>query len=108
MHTESRNGTAVSKRCTHRALLCPFQEQPVGDGVSLTGSLCPSAEMSGGKDTHGNQVRYENQVTAIQVPEEDFTVMIEMDYQERCAAADDPASITRRTSGDSGHGNQPP
>ncbi len=43
------------------------------------------------------KVRYENQVTTIQVPEEDFTVMIEMDYQERCAAADDPASITRRT-----------
>ena len=43
------------------------------------------------------KVRYENQVTTIQVPEDDFTVMIEMDYQERCAAADDPASITRRT-----------
>ena len=27
------------------------------------------------------KVRYENQVTTIQVPEDDFTVMIEMDYQ---------------------------
>lgn len=30
------------------------------------------------------KVRYENQVTTIQVPEDDFTVMIEMDYQECC------------------------
>ena len=43
------------------------------------------------------KIRYENQVTTIQVPEDDFTVMIEMDYQERCATAEAPSFVERRT-----------
>ena len=43
------------------------------------------------------RIRYENQVTTIQVPEDEFTVMVETDYQERRAAAEDPSSVERRT-----------
>ena len=43
------------------------------------------------------KVRYENQVTTIQVPEEDFTVMIQLDYEKQLAEADDPSTVQRRT-----------
>ena len=43
------------------------------------------------------KIRYDNQTLTLDVPEEDFTVMIEMDYRERCAAAEDPSSVKRRT-----------
>lgn len=43
------------------------------------------------------QVRYENTVTALEVPEEDFTLMIDVDYQTRLATAEDKETVTRRT-----------
>ena len=43
------------------------------------------------------RVRYEDQVTTIDVPDEDFTVMVQLDYQERLAGADDPSSVTPRS-----------
>ena len=43
------------------------------------------------------KIRYDNQTTTLDVPEEDFTVMVQMDYEDRCAKADDPASVQRRT-----------
>ena len=43
------------------------------------------------------RIRYETQITTIDVPEEDFTVMVQMDYEDRCAKAEDPASVQRRT-----------
>ena len=43
------------------------------------------------------RIRYENQVTTIDVPEEDFTLMIQLDYEKQLADADDPASVQRRS-----------
>ena len=43
------------------------------------------------------RVRYEDQVTTIDIPDEDFTVMVQLDYQDRLAGADDPSSITPRS-----------
>ena len=43
------------------------------------------------------RVRYDNQLTYIDVPEEDFTLMIQADYDERRAAAVDPSSIRPRS-----------
>ena len=43
------------------------------------------------------RVRYDNQITCIDVPEEDFTLMIQADYDERRAAEVDPSSIRPRT-----------
>ncbi len=43
------------------------------------------------------RIRFDNQITSFDVPEEDFSLMIQADYDERCAAADDPSSISPRT-----------
>ena len=43
------------------------------------------------------RVRYDNQITCIDVPEEEFTLMIQADYDERRAAADDPSTIKPRS-----------
>ena len=43
------------------------------------------------------KIRYENQNMTIDVPEEDFTVMIQLDYEKQLAEANDPASVKRRT-----------
>ena len=43
------------------------------------------------------RIRYENQITTIDVPEEDFTVMIQLDYEKQLAEADDPSTVQRRT-----------
>ena len=43
------------------------------------------------------KIRYDNQTTTIDVPEEEFTLMIQLDYEDRCAKAEDPAAILRRT-----------
>ena len=43
------------------------------------------------------RVRYDNQIACIDVPEEDFTLMIQADYDERRAAAVDPSSIRPRS-----------
>ena len=43
------------------------------------------------------RIRYENQVTTIDVPEEDFTLMIQLDYEDQLAKADDPTTVKRRT-----------
>lgn len=42
------------------------------------------------------KIRYENQNMTIDVPEEDFTVMIQLDYEKQLAEANDPASVKRR------------
>lgn len=43
------------------------------------------------------QIRYDNQIMTLDVPEEDFTVMIQLDYEKQLAETDDPASVQRRT-----------
>jgi len=43
------------------------------------------------------RIRYDNQVTAIDVPEEDFTLMIQLDYEKQMAETDHPAKVQRRT-----------
>lgn len=43
------------------------------------------------------RIQYENQSTTIDVPEEDFTVMIQLDYEKQLAEAGDPASAQRRS-----------
>ena len=40
---------------------------------------------------------YDDRKTTIDIPEEDFTLMIQTDYEERRAAADDPASVQPRS-----------
>ena len=42
-------------------------------------------------------VYYDNHRTTIDVPEEDFTLMIQTDYERRRAAASDPDSVKPRT-----------
>ncbi len=86
-------------KCTHRALLRLFS----GYGRSVTvfkGRLfmCPSAEMAGRKGHNMKiRIRYENQMTTIDVPEEDFTLMIQLDYEKRLAESDDPMSVKKRS-----------
>ena len=43
------------------------------------------------------KIRYDEQVTTIDVPEEDFTVMVQMDYEERIINAENPDSVKPRT-----------
>ena len=43
------------------------------------------------------KIRYENVMTTLDVPEDDFTVMIETDYQQRLADAEPGETITHRT-----------
>ncbi len=43
------------------------------------------------------RIRYENQFTTMDVPEEDFETMIQQDYEERLARAADPAAVRRRS-----------
>ncbi len=43
------------------------------------------------------QIRYDNQITTVDVPEEDFTLMIRTDYEQRLATAKDPASVKPRS-----------
>ena len=43
------------------------------------------------------RIRYDNQITTIDVPEEDFNLMIQLDYEERLAKSEDPASVSPRT-----------
>lgn len=43
------------------------------------------------------RIRYENQVTTIDIPEEDFTLMIQLDYEKQLAEADDPSTVSRRS-----------
>lgn len=82
-----------SDRCTHRALLrlfcallacvCESQASP----ICAPPSRCPRR-----KGAHMKiQIRYDNQMTTIDVPEEDFSLLIQADYDERRAASDDPS-----------------
>ena len=43
------------------------------------------------------KIRYENHKVTLDVPEEDFALMIRLDYEKRLADAKDPALITPRT-----------
>ena len=43
------------------------------------------------------RIRYDNEMTTIDVPEEEFSVMVRLDYEERLAQSDDPASVSPRT-----------
>jgi len=43
------------------------------------------------------RIRFDNQITSLDVPEEDFTLMIQTDYDQCRAAADDPSSIKPRS-----------
>ena len=43
------------------------------------------------------KIRYENKITTVEIPEEDFTIMIQRDYEDRLARAEDPASVFPRT-----------
>ena len=43
------------------------------------------------------KIRYEDQLTTLDVPEADCFVMIQTDYEERLAAAEDKASVAPRT-----------
>lgn len=43
------------------------------------------------------KVRYENQFMTLDVPEEDFTLMIQLDYEDQLTKADDPTTVKHRT-----------
>lgn len=43
------------------------------------------------------RIRYETQFTTIDVPEEEFSLMIRLDYEKQLAEAKDPATVRRRT-----------
>ena len=43
------------------------------------------------------RIRYETQITTIDVPEEEFELMIRLDYEKQLAEAKDPAAVRRRT-----------
>ena len=43
------------------------------------------------------KIRYENHLTTIDVPEEDFTVMVQTDFDERRAVSDDPDAVQPRS-----------
>ena len=43
------------------------------------------------------RIRYETQITTIDVPEEEFDLMIRLDYEKQLAEAKDPAAVRRRT-----------
>ena len=42
------------------------------------------------------RIRYETQITTIDVPEEEFDLMIRLDYEKQLAEAKDPAAVRRR------------
>lgn len=98
MHTESgqydcsmTSGAPTVPCCAHFAV-------SVGSVAPLTGSLCVPRSVPRRKGHSMKiRIRYDNQVTTIDVPEEDFTVMVQADYDERKAAATDPASVKPRT-----------
>ena len=56
--------------------------------------MCPPLRCPGGKDT---RIRYDDQITTVDVPEEEFTLMIEVDYEQRLEKAKDPSSVQRRS-----------
>ena len=43
------------------------------------------------------RIRYEAQITTIDVPEEEFDLMIRLEYEKQLAEAKDPAAVRRRT-----------
>ena len=43
------------------------------------------------------RVRYENQMISLDVPAEDFTLMIQLDYEKRVTESKDPASVKKRS-----------
>ena len=43
------------------------------------------------------KIRYDDQITTVDVPEEEFTLMIEVDYEQRLEKAKDPSSVQRRS-----------
>lgn len=43
------------------------------------------------------KVRYENQITSIEVPDEECTVMINADYEDRLSVAEDEVNVSRRS-----------
>ena len=60
----------------------------------------PAARIQGGKDTTMKiALYYEDKFhpTILEVPDEECTVMIEADYQERLDAAEDKTTVERRT-----------
>ena len=60
----------------------------------------PAARIQGGKDTTMKiALYYEDKIhpTVLEVPEEECTVMVEADYQERLNAAEDKNAVQRRT-----------
>ena len=60
----------------------------------------PAAHIQGGKDTTMKiTLYYEDKFhpTILEVPEEECTVMVETDYQERLGAAEDKTAVQRRT-----------
>lgn len=43
------------------------------------------------------KIRYDDQITTVDVPKEEFTLMIELDYEQRLEEAKDPSSVQHRT-----------
>lgn len=43
------------------------------------------------------KIRYDDQITTVDVPEEEFTLMIEVDYEQRLEKAKEPSSVQRRS-----------
>src|SRR5690554_7557427 len=43
------------------------------------------------------RIQHENKSIYLEVPDEDFTLMIEADYEDRLSSAEDKESVTRRS-----------
>ena len=43
------------------------------------------------------KIRYDNQMMTLDVPEKEFTLMIELDYEKQLAEAADPTAVQRRS-----------
>ena len=43
------------------------------------------------------RIMYDNKPTYLEVPDEDFTLMIDMDYEDRLSSAEDKETVTRRS-----------
>ncbi len=98
-----RNGQAVSKPPMHPPGLALrfFQAWLAGDVCLwvVAGSVCVPPQRVSRRKGHRMKIRirYDEHTTTIDVPEEDFAVMVKMDYEDRLAKADDPAYVAPRT-----------
>jgi hypothetical protein len=43
------------------------------------------------------RIQHENKSIYLEVPDEDFTLMIEADYEDRLSSAEDKGTVTRRS-----------